>query len=223
METRYNPRELKTRSAILRSLDSPEGGSILFGPEYTGVTESLGAGRIYNTGLTKNQVMLALAMSNHPLIENAITSKQISPESLSNEQVLEGLVAVDLGCGKIPSFARTLRQLGAEVYTVDTIPAEEFHLADNYPTELRELEKRNHLPWHLSDWLTEDIIKQRVPNPDLITAAQLSTDGFHHAEKIAKKLLPKKGVFYEPLNPNGELKQAKEIRLMGAQKLMLLH
>jgi len=79
---------------------------------------------------------MALAMSNNPAMEDLLKKikkgkvdwQNFNPEPLREANVLQGMKILDLGCGWTPTFARTARRLGADVYTVDVIPADEFYL-----------------------------------------------------------------------------------------------
>lgn len=126
-------------------------------------TRYMGDGNIYNTALSVNQFLQALALIDHPLIDDlclrsnlqrVITENtQNSPlQNLIDAKVAKGFRVLDLGCGVCPMFARVMRAIGAEVYTVDIISADDFELSpDQQENEFTCLEKANHIQVNFHD------------------------------------------------------------------------
>lgn len=103
---------------------------------YTRIENYLGSSTEHNSPLTIAQLDMALAMSNSPAIEDLlrkikteeVTWENFNPDPLRETTALQDMKILDLGCGGAPTFARTARRLGADVYTVDVIPANLFRL-----------------------------------------------------------------------------------------------
>ncbi len=188
------------RDAIGRRICESSCG--IYGLEkYTGIINQLGCSTCENTTLAAEQFNFTLAMSSHPSIDQLIMDESITPgtfdpEPLMEEGVLKGMKILDLGCGHLPTFARCVRHFGAEVYTLDMIPASDLE-AVTYFQECRELEMRNHIRLNLERRdATEKISEISGGEFDLTTEAHLSTDGFSKGREIALPLLKQGGIHY---------------------------
>lgn len=182
-----------------------------FDSYYTRIWNPLGSSTTTNTPLTINQVCLSLAMSNHPAVDDLLHKIEngevmlgnFDPEILAKAEVERGIRILDLGCGPSPTFARVARRMGADVYTVDVIPASKFDLwrpededlelvrtSDprkyEHAKRLREeyeatksLETRRHLEVDLNtEGAVAKILEWSGGNFDLVTAVQLSEIGY---------------------------------------------
>lgn len=87
----------------------------------------LGEGKYHNTVGTINQLCGAIAFANHPVANNMLSldrSRDNRAEItrrvaiLRDEQVLDGMRILDLGCG-VPYFAAAATALGGTTYTAD--------------------------------------------------------------------------------------------------------
>ena len=184
--------------------------------KYTGIDRNLGIeiSGYHNTPLTTVQLMAALAMSKHPLIlEMANSLEKFSQHtnrdasSLVDAKVLKGIKILDLGCGEQPTFARCSRYLGADVYTVDVIPAEEFLFNEEFfPKEQRKKEVQNHI---CLDLRTEDALERILEKTngdfDLVTLANICSAMVYKHEymgppknfmSLIKPLLKEKGLYF---------------------------
>jgi hypothetical protein len=161
------------------------------GPEYVGTkdypfpiwnakvdaavrTGTLGSGSLFNSPFVSGQLLMALLLPKpetsrpHPEVMNLLENDSIAPgeadiEALRRAQPLSGLKILDLGCGEIPSFARAARKLGAEVYTVDVIPADAFKSSPEYLSEEgREVEGKMHVECDLNSPDALRIIGERT-------------------------------------------------------------
>jgi len=93
-----------------------------------------GPGDWYNMQANIYELTLSLALSQHPAVNDILAWKGIAKDAvkhLREHQVLSGLRIIDLGCGKLPSFALAAHTLGASVYTADADD-----LNRNYKTQL---------------------------------------------------------------------------------------
>lgn len=97
--------------------------------------ESIGTETEHNSLYQSAQLIMALALSHDPRIEEVVQQEKPGPVfkigilSKFLEKwggVLNGIKIIDIGCGYLPIFARASRGLGAEVYTADIIPASQF-------------------------------------------------------------------------------------------------
>lgn len=87
---------------------------------YDLLEEAFGEGQFFNTYGSVIQLAMAISLSEHPAIPPIVASG--GPEMINNlrrKKVLTGMKILDLGCGKLPSFALTAKALGAQVYTAD--------------------------------------------------------------------------------------------------------
>ena len=127
--------QLEKRFILLSRVIQPEPARA-FNSWYTRIENPLGASTVTNTPSASRQLMFTLAMCDHPAVDDLlakiergdITEENFNPDSLAKAEVERGMKILDLGCGPAPTFARTARRLGANVYTVDVIPASEFRL-----------------------------------------------------------------------------------------------
>jgi len=127
---------------------------------------------------------------------------------LIDNQVLSGIKALDLGSGVIPSFARTARLMGAEVYTLDIVPYRDQDRGDIYwPLDPRvdfDYERSHHIVLDLNSPDAEQSIHERTGELNLITSAHLATGTFyrgkdyyfHDGESLTMKLLSHGGVYF---------------------------
>lgn len=199
----------------------------------------IGVETMYNSPHQGSQMVMALAMSHDPRIEQ-ILHAEVAPVfnvrgPIKNflekwGGVLNGLKIIDLGCGFTPSFARAARELGAEVYTVDVIPADKFdnyHTVNSFSNEPipKETEKMNvarkfHIQIDLAQPnALEKIIEVTGGDFDLVTEAHLPTgvshekevtgiDGelvfaFSPDEEFYSKLLKQGGIYFSPTSSAG--------------------
>lgn len=200
--------ELQKRYNLMGDAFSILAGRVKFGSLYTRIENYLGRSTEQNSPITVSQLQMAVAISHHPAVEDLlekikkkeVTLENFNPEPLREAAVLQGMKILDLGCGCAPTFARTARRLGADVYTVDVIPANEFRLWNPAETkkwveeqkmgkyeyddtarklleeleETRKLEAEKHVQIDLNDSNASTIIAQRTGgNFDLVTASQL--------------------------------------------------
>ncbi|QQR79401.1 MAG: hypothetical protein IPJ69_08485 [Deltaproteobacteria bacterium] len=130
-----NPSDLPTLSNRITDLENKISGSTGiygFDDKYTGA--GIGDGgtfSLFNTLASARQVVFALAFSSHPLVIMVIEDEGINPSNFCGEdfvanQILDGLKVLELGCGQIPTHARILRAMGAQVFTVDLQPESTF-------------------------------------------------------------------------------------------------
>jgi len=205
--------QLEKRFILLSRVIQPEPARA-FNSWYTRIENPLGASTVTNTPSASRQLMFTLAMCDHPAVDDLlakiergeITEENFNPDSLAKAEVERGMKILDLGCGPAPTFARTARRLGANVYTVDVIPASEFRLwrpkeggadylkqvevtspdeynkmillSDEYETTRRE-EADRHIEIDLNDRDADATILQRTGGGfDLVTSAQLLDIGY---------------------------------------------
>jgi len=156
----------------------------------------LGRSSVDNTQNQISEVMFALSLSNHPLIESLVSDpsfedlamkarfarymedpeeiKRILAEladlahSLIINNVLRGMRILDLGCGYEPAFAYCAREFGAdEVYTVDIIPSEKLWLSD-------EQTRDGHIQLDLREPNAYDTLIDRIGGElDLVASATI--------------------------------------------------
>lgn len=119
----------------------------------------------HNSLITLNQLTFALAMSNNDLVHEISARKRapdFSPESKKMIQkeveefikakVLGGMKILDLGCGYKAGFAHWTRKFGADVYTADKLPANQFDRDEKFISwEEAIVEVNKHLEIDLSN------------------------------------------------------------------------
>ncbi|MEM0438371.1 MAG: hypothetical protein QXU54_03680 [Candidatus Micrarchaeia archaeon] len=156
-----------------------------------------------------------MALSNHPLVRELINGMEngsinddnFDPEPLRKAKILKGLKILDLGCGPEPTFARASRRFGADVWTVDVIPASMFDFDEKYFTKRdRQIEVSRHIQLDLRvPDAAEKIITASGGNFDLVTEAHLTIGWnwdefgdveYHEGDVLAMKLLKKGGFHY---------------------------
>lgn len=131
--------------------------------------KSIGTSTVYNSPFQSAQLIIALAMSRDARIEEIVQQENPGPVFKIGTRekflekwggVLNGLKIIDIGCGYEPTFARASRGLGAEVFTVDIIPASQFenfhpkrYDGENDAVEIadHELAKKFHIQMDLDD------------------------------------------------------------------------
>ena len=179
--------------------------------EYSGVHDTLiGFGEVYNSRSVPLQLAGTIALSKHFLINRFLADgKKINARELTKKKVLKGIKILDLGCGYKPTYARCARAMGAEVYTIDIIPSEEFDVyeEENFSKEERQSEIKNHLTLNLEDErVIEKIEKSFGKDFDIITESHLQTItahwknkfefiSFQEGEYVALRLLNSHGVY----------------------------
>jgi len=182
-----------------------------FGEEYTGVGK-LGQSTIFNSPMTTDQIIFAMLLGGHPLVlellEKEFGWKDFDPAPLREARVLAGMKILDLGCGIKPLFARVARKLGADVYTVDVIPADCF---PDYFLSHSKKDKQDEIAKHIQldlngDGAVEEIKKRSGGGFDLVTESQLhlgaSWDKFggrvtcNYGKPIAMQLLKTGGYHF---------------------------
>ena len=123
-----------------------------------------------------------------------VTSKAI--EVLVQKKALRGMKILNLGCGTDPVLARTLRAMGALVFTADIKPASAFAItADRLNSVFARAEREHHVVLDLRtpDW-PEKILKATGGNFDIVTEAHLRTEGVLLEEASVLRLTRKGGV-----------------------------
>lgn len=173
--------------------------------EYTGTGEPVGGGgKIYNSVITATQLRFAISMSRHALLYEIVknpaitTTTHIAKELIEN-QILKGMKVLDLGSSADPIFARCLRQMGADVWTVDKEPITQISERITLPEPYRTLEVTQHIAINLNDpEAIQKILESTGGNFNLATEANLWTDGFCGGREISMKLLKPGGVYYDP-------------------------
>ena len=178
--------------------------------EYTGKGQTIGNGDIvYNSIITLNQFVCALAMTRHPLLREAIRQEPslsqrnfLNAEILIKEKIMSGMKILDLGSGSLPVFARCCRTMGADIWTVDKNPISGFSWNKNeevkkLPIEQINAESEKHIILDLNDPEAVKIIEQKTGgNFNLVTEAGLIPSGFLKGGEIALPLLKIGGVYY---------------------------
>ncbi len=192
-----------------------------FDKKYIGASSgyAIGSGRCDNTPFSRKQLEFALITSKHPIVkeiletglvddyenwENFIANGKKLSEKLEKNLVLKGVKILDLGCGYIPSFARCSRKLGAEVYTVDLIPSEEFEFDEEYFSQQdRDEEINKHIKLDLWDPNSLEKITQKTKsNFDLMSSAHLSTSDGPNGHDVMERfapLLKKDGIYFDAM------------------------
>lgn len=103
--------------------DRPDG--VIPGTErWTGQGMAMGSGTVFNTFGASVQLVTFLSLS--PKIPPLLARGISNVGALCDAQVLEGFSAVDCGCGRLPTFARAARAMGAQVWTVDLMESGQF-------------------------------------------------------------------------------------------------
>ena len=181
----------------------------LFDSRCTGVDEPLGRASVLNTPLALIQMDFVMAMKEkHPLVQE-ILSKDFNREAfklegLTESKIFSDLKILDLGCGYEPTFARSARYLGADVYTVDVVSADDFVSNDSFPQELKDLEKMKHIQKNLNSLDAPELIMERTGGDfDLVTEAHLfsSYGGIKRPDEyklpdMSMKWLKKDGIYF---------------------------
>ena len=177
---------------------------------YTGVDEPLGNSSVYNSMLAAYQLAFTLGSSDHPLVkrlqqfprhafmeetESGIADRQFvvneiqaTVEKMVREKIFGDKKILDIGCGQQPTYARCVRELGADVYTIDArTDADKFVKAPSFSDITSEVEKAQHLKVHMGRTDIADIITQHFgDNFDIITSAHIDTDWNIFAELKTK-------------------------------------
>jgi len=131
-ETKHASTELSRAVRVLeRAYDPGCYGLEGVGSDYTLIDDSFGSNSTANTQASVSQFFATLALSQNPeIIEFIENTKKLKPHSYGfniqpfcERKALAGMKILDLGCGPAPTFARIARRLGADVYTVDILPA----------------------------------------------------------------------------------------------------
>jgi len=204
-----------------------------FGSEFTGIEGvDLGESTVINSPFTRAQLAAAIYLKvDKELLEKIKDhSQEINKDEWIRNKILKGLKILDLGCGPEPTFARSARRLGADVYTVDVLPVSEFGCGiwkgkeegwqkecDFFPEELQELEKMKHIQLDLrsKDALAK-IIEKTGGNFDLVTSAHLASGYEYQGKEIyppcdieeqAMKLLRIGGLFQSAPGNSIEIKK----------------
>lgn len=211
-----------------RRLDMHYG--LMWGTEgWNGIDRPIGCQTQYNSYLTKIQFLLVLALSESPLIKEIVEQSEsgddtdgdnIDFQSLANAKVLDGKKILDLGCGYSPTFARLTRWLGADTYTVDVIPSDEFELNPltmtnegdtpfQWTEKMKRAEKGKHICLDLRDKRAlETILRASKGNFDMVTEAHLYSGaeykrveiyGPRDLDIIVMPLLREGGIFHHAL------------------------
>jgi len=151
-----------------------------FDSKYTGLQEEyLGGSHGFNTSEAAQQLVFALFVSAHPLVlkllDSDVTPETFNPEPLREAHVLKHMKILDLGCGGKPTFARTARRLGADVYTVDVCPSNDLLFCPAlFSQSDRELETARHVQLDLNaPDSAERIVAVSGDGFDLVTSAWL--------------------------------------------------
>lgn len=108
------------------ALEDQRGRYILPGFEDV-IAANLGEGSLFNTQGTVFQLLASLAHSNHPTVDEIKKEQPVNNRQdilaritrIREDQVLEGMRILDLGCGEWPTFALAATALGAIVHTAD--------------------------------------------------------------------------------------------------------
>lgn len=200
--TEINKEDPKKLKSILRGFK-----------KYTGCNQDFGEGLFYNTYGSGLQLLFALAMSRDPLIEKVVNDvkfkdlRNFDAAVFIKRQILRGMKILDIGCGRLPSFARVARQMGADVYTVDRISADDFFEGLDMPPEQKEQERIKHIKLDIDDQrAVQKILEATNGNFDLATEASLEDDrGWNNDEvqgkDIGSKLLKKGGIYLKDFKP----------------------
>jgi len=218
------------RKKLGRKIEEDWGGIKAFDFPYSGANH-LGCSTSTNSPFTSRQVEMALVLrAENPLIkvivdDPIVNSGNFNPLPLAVNKVLQGLKFLDLGCGEEPSFARVVRNLGAQVYTLDVIPADRFDRYDGvdsrpWVTEkigeegIRKQEDKFHIQIDLRDKdAFEKIMERTGGNFDMVTSSHLETGsprtmaggefetirppwGIYPEAKESLKLLKPGGLYY---------------------------
>lgn len=158
----------------------------------------MGHGSTENTPFAVDQLLIVLSLIQHPELERFIrdiperdfgldpsSGPELDRRALVVERlellvraaILEGVKILDGGCGRMPTFARVCRALGADTYTIDTEGSDKFLFGDVFDGDARELEVVKHIQVNLRD---EDAFRRILDasggNFDLVTDAHLNTD-----------------------------------------------
>ena len=159
--------------------------------KWTGISKAVGAGPgiYYNTIHSVAQLVFTLAMSGHRLIDKKL-GEWLVAEELTDKKVLSKLKILEICCGKIPTYARCCRAMGADLWTIDKDPDIDYYL--------EEEEKRKHL---CLDFMKQESIEKILDatdgNFDLVTSSFLSKE----AKEFALPLLKIGGLYYWALEP----------------------
>ena len=214
MRTLYNINieEIKRKSLQLFG-KMHTSSSVSYFSEFTGCNSSIGENFRFNTIATAKQLFFAIALSQSPLVDNIIDNPDENIKEIVDEmhtsKSLKGIKILDLGCGKIPVFARCSRELGAEVYTIDIIDAEEFlFFKECFPPLQRQIEIQTHLKIDLNiENVAEEIIRFSKGHFNLVTSSFLESGSFYESHKficppfnideIALSLLSQNSIYYK--------------------------
>lgn len=165
-------------------------------------TDPLGAGFWYNSWATTTQLVFALSIFPNPNIQKIINQPHVLTSrdtiaALRQQQVLSGLKFMDLGCGRVPSFALAARALGATVYTADygmLQGADEASLSSHIIVDFNDPnapEKLMRATGGKFDLVTEHIVGGTLDSPDHLITPEPET-----ILKISDGLLKKGGYLY---------------------------
>lgn len=102
--------------------------------------------------------------------EQCLTTGKSLVDIATTRKILQGMSALDLGCGTSPAFARTARVMGAEVFTVDVIGADKF---ESLVPSLGSEDGRCHIACDLNDKKATKLILAAHANQrfDLVTTS----------------------------------------------------
>ena len=206
-------KKLSELSRKLRDKGYRNGHLSLTLKDYDGETRrfGIGGGMGYDaTAFIPDQVVAALALADYDFDKEEVFD--FSDEKLSKPLV--GLKILDLGCGVEPEFSYIARRLGAEMWTVDVVPASEFE-----PLEVNddgESIDENASAFHIQvDLNSPDAVRTILEKAhgrfNFVTEAHLSTgttrtvdgrreDYAAYGQEIAKEILIDEGV-YQKVDP----------------------
>jgi hypothetical protein len=147
--------------------------------KYTGISDRIGKSTCHNSPLAAMQFTFTLRAAGKQYLERILKAQDRKAEAdkLVQEKVLAGASIIDVGCGAVPTYARCARALGAEVYTVDVLPASAFDTWGLSPEEekaVRELDSRYHVQQDLNDFSPiRKILEKTNGQVHLVTQAHL--------------------------------------------------
>lgn len=193
--------------------------------EYTLMKRKFGSSTQENTPLAVSQLLFALALTQHHLLEKIsdieldqlpLKKSREKFKELVDNKVLNKIKILDLGCGPQPTFARIGRALGADIHTADILGSEDFEYADkdNVDPQIIEAEVKNHIKVDLNSEEAIKIIEDNTGgNFDLITEAHLKTGGSskglpywiracERGKKIGLPLLKQGGIYFDSHEPD---------------------
>ncbi len=193
-----------------------DSGMPCFGRDFTGISANLGAGEVYNTQDSAYQLVLSISMADHPVIADVLGLPKYDGDDesiarvvgrMTEEKILDGVRILDLGCGLIPTFARSARRLGADVYTVDVILPTAFEYSrELFPEDARDAEQKDHFAIDLNQRNAgKKIAKKFGSDFDLVTSAYIEEGAhfgcgieahFYGGSGFAKQFLGQNGVYF---------------------------